>query len=470
VTATIPVPLDVSRPTETEKGPQPFGLPIVLLLVGGHVLLGLAATQTPVIATAHAGLVAIVLCWQAVAGKRLDRLLAITAYGALCDAFWRMNHSRAPWEFSKYILAFGAAAILWRYAHRWQRALGPLLFVALLIPGIMDTALSLGPSSSRQMISFSEMGIISLALGALAFRQIVATEIDLWNLLWVMLGPIVAALSITTYSTLTAKDLTFTDESNFAVTGGFGPNQISSILGLGMLFCVLLIFLRRDARNLAVSATLGVWFTWATFLTFSRGGMYSVAVAAGALLLVGTASRGSRVRSVITLVVGIGALLLVFSSVNTFTGNILESRYSGGPEATAGRTTLAKEDFHIFAAHPLWGVGTGQSENLHVGGILNGAGSHTEYSRLIAEHGIFGLAAIGLLGGMAATGFRSSRSSWNRLLVAGAAAWSLTTMLHGATRLAAVGLLFALSQLRIEPGGLSRSSVAWSPTLERAQA
>ena len=50
------------------------------------------------------------------------------------------------------------------------------------------------------------------------------------------------------------------------------------------------------------------------------------------------------------------------------------------------------------------------------------------------------------------SGIRQSRSQINRLVAAGAGIWALSTMLHAATRLAAVGLIFALSQLPSEKG------------------
>jgi hypothetical protein len=52
---------------------------------------------------------------------------------------------------------------------------------------------------------------------------------------------------------------------------------------------------------------------------------------------------------------------------------------------------------------------------------------------------------------MVVGGFRASRSQWNRLMVAGLGVWAVTAMLHAATRVGAVSLVFALTQLRVEP-------------------
>ena len=76
---------------------------------------------------------------------------------------------------------------------------------------------------------------------------------------------------------------------------------------------------------------------------------------------------------------------------------------------------------------------------------------HTELTRILAEHGLLGLIILALLGSMVVSGFRHSRSQWNRLLVAAFSVWALTTMLLAATRLAAVGLVLALTQLLVQP-------------------
>lgn len=427
-------------------------VPVALLLVGGHLAFGLVGFLVPVLATAHAAAVAMVLAVHVLWSRRLDRLVTITAYAAMCDTYWRMTGSRAPWEFSKYLLVAGGVAILVRYCRTLRRPGAPLALLACLIPGLVGLLISEGFLSSREVISSVEMGIISLAVITLAMRQVVVREGEAWDLVWVMLGPVVMVLSVTTWSTLTAEDLEFTTESNFAVTGGFGPNQVSALLGLGILLCLLLAFQRRGPVFLVILTTLGVWTTWAVFLTFSRGGVYSLIAAGTALLFVGVGTRGTRLRSLVTAVVAVVALSVTFSSVNDFSGSWLESRYDDSNSSAAGRRDLVDVDLEVWARNPLWGVGSGQSSEYHfLGGRT--AAAHTEYSRLLAEHGLSGVVAVALLVAMAVSGVRQAQGRWNRLFAAALGVWALTTMLHAATRIAAVGLVFALSQLRVEPDG-----------------
>ena len=447
-------------PAAVEPATRPVGLALVLGYLGFHLVLGVAGLLSPMVATAHAAVTTLALVGAAIWGRDLAQLVMLTAYASLSDVYWRMTESRAPWEFSKYLLVFGSLAMLIRFARPWRRAGQPLLFLALLVPGMAALLVSQGLGGvSREAFSSVEMGLVALGLASLAFRQVVATEADAWNLGWVLLGPVVSTLAITTWATLTTADLEFTDESNFNVTAGFGPNQVSVILGLGILVCALLAYQRRGPRFLAVLVGLGLWLTWAAFLTFSRGGVYSLVIAGGALVLVGVATRGARVRSIATAVVGVAGLMLMFASVNDFTGNWLDTRYERGGSATTGRSDLAEQDLAVWGENPLLGVGSAQSIYHHTGGNLSRASTHTEYTRLVAEHGLFGLAAIGVLVAMFVSGLRQARSQWNRLLVAGAGVWALTTMLHAATRLAAVSLLFALTQLRVDPDPVRLAAV-----------
>lgn len=97
----------------------------------------------------------------------------------------------------------------------------------------------------------------------------------------------------------TAPDIVWLSESNVMVTGGFGPNQVASVLGLGwlaigLLAAIALTTVRRATSNLArgglVSLTL-----WA-LLFMAHGAMRIVAASVlfGLGYAVLDASRGER--------------------------------------------------------------------------------------------------------------------------------------------------------------------------------
>ncbi len=424
-----------------------FGAVTIVAIIVAHTVIGVGGAISSHVATAHAVLTVAISVPIMVFSKRPTWIVAAAAYGGVCDVFWRMTRSSAPWEVSKYLLALGAVVLLIRYVRDWRHGAVPIALLLMLTPGILHSALVEGIGFARENASGYEMGLISIALAALAFRHLIADRVDAWNLGWIVLGPLVAALGVTTHSLLTNPDIEFGSESSFAATGGYGPNQVSSVLGLIALICVLLAFLPWARRHWPILAGLGMWSLWATFLTFSRGGIYSLVVAGAGMLLVGVTKRGARARSVILLAVGAAAVSVVFASANDFAGNFLEGRYQD--RQTAGRSTIAELDLEVFGAHPVLGVGTGRADQYRGEGRLATAAAHTEFTRVLAEHGIPGLIALALLAAMLVEGYRWGLSYWNRLMVVALSLWALTTMLHAATRIGAVSVMLALTQLRV---------------------
>ena len=165
------------------------------------------------------------------------------------------------------------------------------------------------------------------------------------------------------------------------------------------------------------------------------------------MALIGIGSRGSRLRTLLIAVAAVIGIVTVFSAANDFTGNWLDTRYSDSQ--TAGRSTIAEMDLAVFGSHPITGVGTGRAPEFRTQDRLGEAGAHTEFTRLLAEHGVFGIGVLAMMAAILVQGYRRSLSYWNRLMVAALSMWSLSTMLHAATRISAVGLMLALTQVRV---------------------
>lgn len=428
--------------------PEGLAVHMIAIILVGHILIGIGAAMNSNVATVHAAITVVVALAVMIGSSRPERIVAVATYGGLCDVFWRMSHSRAPWELSKYILALGAVTLLVRFIRVWPRGLLPLLLLAALIPGMLITIAAEPLAAAREAISMNEMGLISFALAALSFRHLVGDRRDAWNLGWILIGPLVAVLTIVTHAIVTSPDLDFSSNSNFAASGGYGPNQVSSILGLIVMICLLLAFLPFARRLWPILAVLSIWAVAATFLTFSRGGIFSVVIAGCAMLLVGITTRGARVRAFILALVSLVSLVMVFNSVNDFTGNWLDTRYEKA--GTTGRDVIAREDLHVFGKHPLLGVGSGRSPQFRGTGHLETAPTHTEFTRVLAEHGLLGVAVLALLVVMLVQAYRASTVHWNRLMVVALGAWSATTMMHAATRVGAVAVAVSLTQLRVE--------------------
>ncbi len=78
-------------------------------------------------------------------------------------------------------------------------------------------------------------------------------------------------------------------------------------------------------------------------------------------------------------------------------------------------------------------------------------GSHTEYTRILSEHGAFGLLAICVLLRACLKNLRRARTPLERAMVGSFLAWSLLFMASAAMRLAAPAFMFGLSFVTLLP-------------------
>ena len=130
-----------------------------------------------------------------------------------------------------------------------------------------------------------------------------------------------------------------------------------------------------------------------------------------------------------------------------FTGGASEERFSSTD--TSNRTEIASGDLKLFEEEPLFGVGVGLAK--YERDFAVEAAPHTEYSRLLAEHGVFGLVAIILLAILCLRIFRASEGQY-RVATAALLVMSLSQMMHSATRIGCIPLGFALAALREDSG------------------
>ncbi len=79
---------------------------------------------------------------------------------------------------------------------------------------------------------------------------------------------------------------------------------------------------------------------------------------------------------------------------------------------------------------------------------------HTEFTRLLAEHGVFGVIITALMVWMLVRGYLANPSGPGRAIAASLIVWSVSVMFHSATRIAAIPLMLALSMAvwQMQPG------------------
>jgi hypothetical protein len=230
-------------------------------------------------------------------------------------------------------------------------------------------------------------------------------------------------------------------------SAGYGPNQMSSMLGLGALVAILNAILFSYSRKIRwFMLLIGVWLSVQSALTFSRGGFWNFLAALSiACFLLYRKKKYSKVIIIGGLAFFLAATFVIIPRLDEYTGGAFMKRFASFD--TTGRKEISQADFKIFLQNPVFGAGPGQSVPLHRKILGAGKAAHTEYSRLLAEHGLFGVAAIGILLALSLQRFRYKAPAEYRALIMAFTVWALFFMLHAAMRLAAPSFLFALAAM-----------------------
>lgn len=426
----------------------------VVLLLLFHVALAWVMQELQFISTVHAVIVLVLGLWKAITSKDLKEVLPYTAYIMATEILWRMTKADIFWEFSKYaiVLIFIMAMFKQR---KIKRAFLPILFFVVLIPSIVLTISKLGFSNaSRDAISFNLSGALCLAVCAIAFSNTKLTQAELQKMIWPAIYPILGVFTLALVSTLTAQELTFITESNFVTSGGYGPNQVSAILGLGALLLLLLLIMQKNRGFSFLPFILAIALLTQSILTFSRGGVINVVVALALAAFQLILKPGKSFKHIALLLFTITIMaIFVMPQLNSLTSGTVTERYSDFE--TTGRIELIEADLELFKNNQPFGVGVGLSSQMRR--YMPGTAAHTEYSRLLAEHGVFGVFSILLLFMMFFRAWWKAPDALSKAWVLALTAWALVEMTHAAMRVASIGFVFGWALLELQQEGDSEN-------------
>ena len=148
----------------------------------------------------------------------------------------------------------------------------------------------------------------------------------------------------------------------------------------------------------------------------------------------------------VAIISGLGYFLL-FPRMDEFTGGALTKRYAD--RHLTGRDEIMSADIQIFLRNMVLGTGVGQAEEYRLEYYGSTPAAHTEYTRLLAEHGIFGLLAAILMISMGLAGIAKARSPANKAIVTALAVYGLMYMTGNGMRVVLPSLLLGLGRIRI---------------------
>ena len=301
----------------------------VLLLSLIHVPLGIIIYRWPTVGTIHQVCIFALALYYAWQGQKIERVGIIVAYIIGAEVLWRMAGVSIYWELGKFVSAFiMIVALIRRRGHRVP--LLPVLYFAVLIPACLITLVSKMPGDARNILSSNMSGPFFLFISSIFFANLTLTRAAIGRILIAALLPLFSVAFVTLFFTISIEEIQFTGESNFATSGGFGPNQVSSMLGLGAFLALLILVVYRKSLKLSMFLVLtALLMTAQSVMTFSRGGMYNAigAIAATIFVLV-LRNPSTAIRRLVPIMsAGVLFVALIFPALDNFTGGSLGERF-----------------------------------------------------------------------------------------------------------------------------------------------
>ena len=377
-----------------------------LVLIFLHAFLGLVIYILPITSILVSLLVVFLsIVFILTSKNKVLAVLIACAYIATSDVFFRMTDGLFFYELHKYLL-IGFVLLGIMLDKTSVKGYAFLLYVGILLLSITLTTYNI-TDEVRRMIAFNLAGPVSLGFVAFYFYKKKVTMQQLSKVLFYALLPVISLVVYLFLYSPSIKDIVTGTESNFATSGGFGPNQVATILGVGIfiLFSRLLLNKFKGLQS-AIELVLLCFMVFRGLVTFSRGGILTALAAIILLVLVIYIRGKKKLRVKISkalfwsIILGVG---IWFYTVNRTSG-LIENRYENKNAAgiekgdvTTGRRDLFLIEFRAFLENPILGIGVGKNKAYRFEKTGKVAASHNEISRLLAEHGSLGIIAFLIL-------------------------------------------------------------------------
>jgi hypothetical protein len=405
--------------------------------------------------------------------NRNNEALIAAAYVVGSEVFLRMTGGNPLYEISKYcVMVFLFIGMI--YTGFSRNATPYWLFLLLLVPSVILSTFVLNfDTDMRKTIAFNISGPVCLGVASIYnFRRKIS--LDSMNSILLSMGlPIITTMVYMIFYAPNIRDVVTGTSSNVMTSGGFGPNQVSTILGLGMFIFFSRIILESRTRNMAIiNLIIAFNMGYRGLVTFSRGGMITGFFMIVLLLLFLYFKSNPKGRVKLNILSGllIIALISVWGYSSYQTSGLIEKRYSnqdamGRTKKSnfSGREEIAQGELKTFLKNPFFGVGVGKGvearaeamgktrEQTHI--------SHDEITRMLAEHGMLGI--LGLLILFFTPLVLYIENKFNMFLLCFVLFW-LLTINHAAMRIAAPAFVYSLSLLNINLGEIPKKRMEQS--------
>lgn len=387
--------------------------------------------------------------------KTLEVLKAC-AYIVGSEVFFRTTRGAISYEAGKYLVMLFMLMGMF-YKGLSGKGYPYFMYLMFLIPSIFVASTTLSfDANFRTNIAFVLSGPVCLGLAALFCYDKRITYNQISKILLYMVLPIIAHTAYIYLYVPDLKEVLVSAASNRVTAGGWGANQVSAALGLGMFIISVRLFTKSPTMALKVlnSLILGL-ITYRALITLSRGGVLAAVLTIIVFIFYYYQRASGKKRNELIIVFTIFSLCISatwFVSVYN-TDGLLNLRYTNRDhlgrekaDLTTGRGKLFEEELSGFISNPFFGIGSSRAKDQRIEIDGQGVTSHSEFSRTLAEHGIFGVIILVIL--MFKPLAIRARNRKNYYFFAFLAFWFLTIN-HMSMRLAMPGVIYALALLKI---------------------
>ena len=401
------------------------------------------------------GIIVYFLFLTIVNDNKNNEALMGAAYIAGGEVFFRQTDAMFFYETGKYmVIVFLLIGMFFKGTS--SRTAPYWTYLLILIPGIVMASITMSYEAEiRKLVAFNLSGPVALGVTAIYCYYKKIWEKDFQAVISFLLMPLIAHMFYLYLYTPNMMDVGINLQANYVATGGYGPNQISTVFGFGAVLLAMRLFIvKHKLINLIDLVLLGM-MGYRALITFSRGGVFTAIICVAAFLVFLYYKKGSREKNrlnfKILLLGSAGLIVWLFSLAQT--GGLLGNRYTNRDAAgqlkkdiTTGRAELIETELQAFLNHPVTGIGVGKGYEYRLENQGISIATHNEISRMLSEHGLLGLVAILILILIPIIFWTKFKN--NYYFLAFLAFWFLTIN-HSAMRIALPGFVYGLALLYI---------------------
>jgi O-antigen ligase len=191
------------------------------------------------------------------------------------------------------------------------------------------------------------------------------------------------------------ESIVFGGVSSTLASGGYGPNQVATILGVGVFILSLYIIISKKYSGFfIIDVFLLIFLFFRALITLSRGGVITAILA---ILLFSFIYLLSKKNNFIHMTKYFSFLIILSIPIWLYTSSVtdgmVDNRYTNKnakgvlkKDISAGRIDIFKTEWNGFIENPFFGIGVGTGKFVRGEELGLRSASHNEMSRLLGEH------------------------------------------------------------------------------------